>query len=88
MSFTITPAILTGGAFFLEEKEAYSGVRKIADKVKSDIELVFGVRPTSAEAPDQLTSCAVIYGTVEALKIGKANARESRQHPEPHPRLI
>ncbi|WP_040949799.1 glycosyl hydrolase 115 family protein [Gorillibacterium massiliense] len=52
------------GAFFLEEKAAFSGVRKIAGKVAKDIELVFGVRPTSAEEMDQLSSSAVIYGTI------------------------
>ena len=65
MTFTINQRILTDSAFFLQEQEAFSGVRKIADKVARDIELVFGVRPTSAEQRDQLASCAVIYGTLD-----------------------
>lgn len=64
MNFTINRTILNGGAFFLSEKEAFSGVRKIADKVMKDIERVFGARPTSAEESDRLASCAVIYGTI------------------------
>ena len=64
MNFTINRSILNGGAFFLSEKEAYSGVRKIADKVMKDIELVFGVSPTSTEESGRFASCAVIYGTV------------------------
>lgn len=64
MNFTINRTILNGGAFFLSEKEAFSGVRKIADKVMKDIELVFGVSPTSAEQSGSLASCAVIYGTI------------------------
>ncbi|GFN33972.1 glycosyl hydrolase 115 family protein [Paenibacillus xylaniclasticus] len=64
MNFTINRKVLGGGAFFLKEKEAFSGVHKIADKVAKDIELVFGVRPTSAVAVGQLASCAVIYGTI------------------------
>jgi hypothetical protein len=64
MDFTINQSILSGGALYLKEKEAYSGVHKIAEKVMSDIERVIGVRPTSSEELDALTSCTVIYGTI------------------------
>ncbi|CAM3906081.1 glycosyl hydrolase 115 family protein [Cohnella lubricantis] len=64
MGFVINPTILNEGALMLEEKSGYSGVRKIAEKVMRDIEFVFGVRPTSTEEIDQLSSCAVIYGTI------------------------
>lgn len=65
MKFTINQKTLTEGAFFLSEKGAYSGVNKIAEKVMHDIELVFGVNPTSSEEVHKLTSCAVIYGTID-----------------------
>lgn len=65
MDFTINQSILSQGAFFLHEKEAFSGVRKIADKVMRDIELVFGTRPTTSEGFDKLSSCTVIYGTID-----------------------
>ncbi len=64
MNFKMNRTLLQEGAFFLSEKEAYSGVRRIADKVMKDIELVVGVRPTSAEKTDRLASFAVIYGTL------------------------
>lgn len=65
MNFTINRTILDGGAFLLGEKEAYSGVRKIAEKVMNDIERVFGVRPASTEDTSRLGSHAVIYGTID-----------------------
>jgi hypothetical protein len=65
MNFTINQRVLTESAFFLHEQEAYSGVHKIAGKVANDIELVFGVRPTSTERLDLLSSCAVVYGTID-----------------------
>lgn len=65
MSFTINPAIINEGAFFLEEKDAYSGVRKIAAKVMRDIEQVFGAAPTAAEDRGRLASHAVVYGTID-----------------------
>lgn len=64
MSFTINQNILKEGAFFLTERQAYSGVCKIANKVMHDVELVFGVGPSSTEELDQLASDAVIYGTI------------------------
>jgi hypothetical protein len=65
MSFTINKRTLTEGAFFLKEKEAYSGVNKIAEKVMNDIKLVFGVSPMRAEELHKLTSSVVIYGTID-----------------------
>ncbi|MCR2804538.1 glycosyl hydrolase 115 family protein [Paenibacillus soyae] len=65
MDLIMNRSLLSEGACFLKEEEAFSGVHKIADKVMRDIELVFGVRPTSTEAIDRLSSCAVIYGTID-----------------------
>ena len=53
---------------FYEEKEAYSGVRKIAGKVRRDIELVTGAKPASLDQ-EQLDKLGrqvdlVIYGTI------------------------
>lgn len=64
MEFTINQNILNENALFLHEKEAYSGVHKVASKVIHDFELVFGIRPTSSEEMDGLSSSAVIYGTI------------------------
>lgn len=56
------------GLSFLEEKEAYSGVRKIAGKVRQDIELVTDTLPSvlDLEALDTVANDLelVIYGTV------------------------
>lgn len=63
------PQIRVGPSlYFYEEKEAYTGVRKIADKVRKDIELVTGVKPVSLDQ-EQLHDLGfqvdlVIYGTV------------------------
>ncbi|MBH1939926.1 glycosyl hydrolase 115 family protein [Mobilitalea sibirica] len=69
MGFTINQRILTENAFFLKEKEGYSGVHKIAEKVLHDIDLVFGVTPKQAEGIEQLASCPVIYGTIDRSPI-------------------
>jgi len=65
MSFIINKATLSSGALFFREKEAYSGVQKIAGKVMHDIELVFGLAPTAAEDISQCASSIVIYGTID-----------------------
>src|SRR5690554_3909921 len=65
MSFIFNQQTLSSGAFFLREKEAYSGVHKIADKVMHDVELVFGITPTAAEEVAQCASCVVVYGTID-----------------------
>jgi hypothetical protein len=72
MGFTINQKTLIGGAFFLSEKEAYSGVNKVAQKVMHDVELVFGVSPRSTEELDKLSSCAVIYGTIDRSPVLKS----------------
>jgi len=63
MTFTIDGNLLQKGSLFLEEEDAWSGVRKMAGKVLDDIGLVFGVRPSSTTDPGQLTACPVIFGT-------------------------
>lgn len=65
MNFTINKSVLSNGTFFLKEKEAFTGVHKIADKVSNDVRLVFDIEPTSADAISQLSPHAVIYGTVD-----------------------
>jgi len=65
MNFILNPSLLHARPLFLKESEAYSGVHRIAGKVMHDIELVLGARPASTEQPDQLASCAVVYGTVD-----------------------
>lgn len=65
MKFKINANVLTEGSFWLKEKEAYSGVHKIANKVMRDIELVFGVYPDSTEEVNQLGSNVLIFGTVD-----------------------
>lgn len=65
MDFTINKSVLSNGAFFLRDKEAFSGVHKIADKVSNDVRLVFDIEPTSADTISQLSPHAVIYGTVD-----------------------
>lgn len=64
MDFIINRSIVNQGALFLQEKEAFTGVHKIAAKVIRDLELVFGVKPAETAALDRLSSCAVIYGTI------------------------
>lgn len=65
MNFTLNESLFSEGALFLKEQEAHSGVHKVAEKVLHDIELVFGTKPTSTHAYDDLSSCAVIYGTID-----------------------
>ncbi|HEX3023095.1 MAG TPA: hypothetical protein VHP81_11970 [Lachnospiraceae bacterium] len=49
---------------FYKEKEAFSGVHKIADKVRCDIERVTDVYPESTQRIENLENYAVIYGTM------------------------
>ncbi|MBY0144221.1 glycosyl hydrolase 115 family protein [Neobacillus niacini] len=52
------------GSLFFQEKEAFSGVKKIASKVMHDVELVFGYAPQAATDIKKLGKMAVLYGTV------------------------
>ncbi|MBU9722354.1 MULTISPECIES: glycosyl hydrolase 115 family protein [Bacillaceae] len=54
----------TTGSLFFQEKEAFSGVNKIAKKVMHDLELVFGHAPASTTNRNNLGKTAVLYGTV------------------------
>lgn len=54
---------------FYMEKEAFSGVHKIADKVRSDIERVTEVYPDRTQRIEDLGSYAVIYGTIGHSKV-------------------
>ena len=68
MDFTLNQEMLMtdtkSGALFYQEEEALSGVRKIANKVMHDVELVFGYQPEATKDRDKLSRHAVLYGTV------------------------
>lgn len=55
---------INSSAMFYEEKEAFSGVKKIADKVRRDIELVTDVYPNKTDSKENLAKYTVIYGTI------------------------
>ncbi|MEC1523271.1 hypothetical protein P9D43_14790 [Neobacillus niacini] len=63
MNFLINQEMLHMGALFYQEKEAFSGVNKIAEKVMHDVELVFGYTPQVATDKKKLGKHAVLYGT-------------------------
>ncbi|MDQ0253328.1 hypothetical protein J2S74_000700 [Evansella vedderi] len=70
MEFVINQELLknvssTNAALFYEEKEAFSGVNKIAQKVMHDLELVFGNAPQATTDRKKLGKNAVLYGTVD-----------------------
>ncbi|MGN6712634.1 glycosyl hydrolase 115 family protein, partial [Anaerocolumna jejuensis] len=66
--------------WFYEEEEAYSGVKKIADKVRNDIRLVTDVLPSCVkkeeftEQKEEIDT--VIYGTVDRSPILEQLSRE------------
>lgn len=65
MGLIISRAIVEQELCFYYEKQAYSGVHKIADKVRGDISLVFGAEPQTVNESGKLREHqAVIYGTV------------------------
>jgi hypothetical protein len=49
---------------FYKEEEAFSGVNKIADKVRRDIERVIDVYPDKMDDRESLARYIVIYGTI------------------------
>jgi len=55
---------ITSSILFYAEKEAFSGVNKIADKVRRDIELVTDVYPNKIDDKENLGKYTVIYGTI------------------------
>ncbi|MDC3415302.1 glycosyl hydrolase 115 family protein [Aquibacillus salsiterrae] len=66
MDFIINQEMLNdaSSSLFYQEKEAFSGVNKIAQKVMHDLELVFGYAPKATADRQSLGKCAVLYGTV------------------------
>lgn len=67
MEFVINQEMLAasdGQSLFYQEKEAFSGVNKIASKVMHDVELVFGYPPQATTDRKKLGKNAVLYGTV------------------------
>lgn len=70
MSFVIDHAILnsdnrSSNALFYQEQEAFSGVNKIAEKVRHDVERVFGHSPNVTENKNELSTHAIFYGTID-----------------------
>ncbi|WP_078549776.1 glycosyl hydrolase 115 family protein [Litchfieldia alkalitelluris] len=61
----LTSASSTDGSLFYQEKEAFTGVNKIAGKVMHDLELVFGYAPQVTTDRTKLGKTAVLYGTVD-----------------------
>ncbi|MFL6517880.1 MAG: hypothetical protein ACJ8GL_07360, partial [Bacillus sp. (in: firmicutes)] len=53
------------GSLFYAEKEAFSGVKRIARKVMHDVELVFGYTQQATTDKKKLGKHAVLYGTVD-----------------------
>ncbi|MEH7419154.1 glycosyl hydrolase 115 family protein [Neobacillus drentensis] len=53
------------GSLFYAEKEAFSGVKRIAKKVMHDVELVFGYAPQASTDRTKLGRTAILYGTVD-----------------------
>lgn len=51
---------------FYSEDNKYSGVKKIAEKVRHDVELVTGAKPEIVENLDTWNGSLVIYGTVDS----------------------
>ena len=49
---------------FYYEDDAFPGVRKIADKVRKDVERVVSAYPRKINKKEELGEYAVIYGTV------------------------
>src|SRR3954451_12807349 len=75
MEFVINQEMLTNGSatedhsstpssLFYQEKEAFSGVHRVARKVMHDVELVFGYAPHATTDRKMLSKNAVLYGTV------------------------
>src|SRR5690625_7970661 len=68
MEFIINQTMLekatSSKALFYQEREAFSGVNKIAKKVMHDLELVFGHAPVVTTEKDKLNSHVILYGTV------------------------
>ncbi len=64
MNFIFNKEILSSSLSFYREAEAYSGVNKIAEKVRNDISLVFGVKPEIIEDKTAFNQLMIVYGTV------------------------
>ncbi|RED40303.1 hypothetical protein [Paenibacillus sp. VMFN-D1] len=52
------------GLAFYQEETAFTGVNKIADKVRKDVRLVAGFMPEITQSRADLGMYSVIYGTV------------------------
>lgn len=52
------------GSLFYEEKDCFSGVKKIAARVREDMKAIFGKMPETVTEAEKLGAYAVIYGTI------------------------
>ncbi|WP_078556322.1 glycosyl hydrolase 115 family protein [Bacillus alkalicellulosilyticus] len=64
MNFSINQELLKKAPVFYQEKEAFSGVHKIASRVIHDLELVFGIAPQVTIEKTKLGKTVIIYGTM------------------------
>ncbi|MCT8139958.1 glycosyl hydrolase 115 family protein [Anaerobacillus sp. CMMVII] len=64
MDFVINQEMLKTVPLLYQEKEAFSGVQKIASKVMHDIELVFEYAPQATSDRAKLGKQAIFYGTI------------------------
>jgi len=83
MNFTLADSSNVAGFYY--EKSAFSGVKKIADKVREDVRKVCGFLPERIEDRNQLSDVAVFFGTIgqsdvidELEKSGQINLVEIR----------
>ena len=63
MKYLIERPSITNSVFYKDENE-YSGVVKIAGKVRNDFNLVFGALPSETGDLNNLGKHPVIYGTI------------------------
>ncbi len=59
----MTEFVVDRDLFFWGQESDYSGVRKIAERVKDDVNLVLGTRPKEMRQGESV-SCVLLYGTI------------------------
>lgn len=64
MDFKLSKELLQKDLLFFQEESAFSGVNKIAAKVRKDIGLVFGVEPDVTSERDNFSKLVIFYGTI------------------------
>lgn len=78
MEFKMNKEVLRKDFCFYREEEAFSGVNKIADKVRKDISLVFDVEPDVVMEEHNLRSLTLFYGTIGHSTILKKLQEQGR----------